>query len=304
MTGPSVAATPEAAEPASADPRVRIAWELMMWAFGRSGDDRSSLMSAPLRRWAAQLSRRLSAYSGASTEAAPAKERVTRVKALGVNGSTSTLWLCLVDGEQALETNPTSLELRAGHEAGYAFGAFRDECTHALKALSPDRVVILDMEQTRQVPKVADMRARFTAEALLATCAIDAGLPCLRMPRPTLRARLSLRRISSPRRYPPIGRPALSWRLLLLARPTDGPACRRGWIHRGTRYGAHRRARYLCVCEECRPVPHVRLGRKPDRDPDLARAELLQLPAVAAGCVGYHPSVMGDREARQAAWSR
>ncbi|WP_285551438.1 hypothetical protein [Actinoplanes regularis] len=109
-----------------------------------------------------------------------------------MNGSTSTLWLCLVEGEQALETNPTSLELRPGPEAGYAFNSFRDECTHVLKALSPDRVVILDMEQTRQVPKVADMRARFTAEALLATCAIDAGMPCLRLPRPTLRARLGL----------------------------------------------------------------------------------------------------------------
>jgi hypothetical protein len=124
----------------------------------------------------------------------PAKERVTRVTVLGVHGSGSTLWLCLVEDERALETDPGRLELREGLEAGYAIGSFRDECTRTLKALAPDRIAILDMEQSRQVPKIADMRARFTAEALLAACAIDAGLPCVRLPRATVRSRLGLPR--------------------------------------------------------------------------------------------------------------
>lgn len=119
---------------------------------------------------------------------------MTRVTVLGVNGSAGTLWLCLVEGERALETDPGRLELHDGPEAGYAIGSFRDECTRVLKALSPDRLVILDMEQTRQAPKVADLRARFTAEALLAAAAIDAGLPCVRLARATVRSRLGLPR--------------------------------------------------------------------------------------------------------------
>ena len=111
-----------------------------------------------------------------------------------MNAVGGKLWLCLVNEDGALETEPASLELRTGSQAGYAIEAFRAECVHALKALSPNRVVILDLEAGGRVPKVADMRTRFTAEALLVSCAVDAGVPCVRLARATLRSRLGLPR--------------------------------------------------------------------------------------------------------------
>jgi hypothetical protein len=111
-----------------------------------------------------------------------------------VNATAGKLWLCLVDKHGALETEPSSLELRDGPHAGYAIKAFQNECVHALTALKPDQVVILDMEAGPRVPKVADMRTRFTAETLLASCAVDAGVTCVRLARATLRARLGLPR--------------------------------------------------------------------------------------------------------------
>ncbi|WP_370944744.1 hypothetical protein AB5J62_37300 [Amycolatopsis sp. cg5] len=116
------------------------------------------------------------------------------MRVLGVNAAGGKLWLCLVDDSGVLETEPTCLELRDGPQAGYAIVAFRDECVHALTALSPNRVVILDMEPGGRVPKVADMRTRFTAEALLASCAVDAEVTCVRLARATLRSRLGLPR--------------------------------------------------------------------------------------------------------------
>lgn len=116
------------------------------------------------------------------------------MKVLGVNTATGKQWLCLLDKDGALETEPGWLELRDGPHAGYAVTAFRDECVHALTALAPDRVVILDMETGGRFPKVADMRARFTAEALLTSCAVDAGATCVRLARATLRSRLGLPR--------------------------------------------------------------------------------------------------------------
>lgn len=116
------------------------------------------------------------------------------MRVLGVNAAGGKLWLCLVDDDGVLETEPACLELRAGPHAGYGITAFRDECVHALTAMSPDRVVILDMEPGGRVPKVADMRTRFTAETLLASCAVDAGVTCVRLARATLRSRLDLPR--------------------------------------------------------------------------------------------------------------
>ena len=113
---------------------------------------------------------------------------------LGVNAAGGKLWLCLVDDHGAAETEPAWLELRDGPHAGYAIAAFRDECVHVLTALAPDRVVILDMEPGGRVPKVADLRTRFTAETLLASCAVDAGVTCVRLARATLRSRLGLPR--------------------------------------------------------------------------------------------------------------
>lgn len=116
------------------------------------------------------------------------------MRALGVNAAAGKLWLCLVDDDAALETEPGWLELRDGPQAGYAISAFRDECVHALSALAPDQLAILDMETGKRVPKVADMRTRFTAETLLASCAVDVGLTCVRLARATVRAQLGLPR--------------------------------------------------------------------------------------------------------------
>lgn len=116
------------------------------------------------------------------------------MRVLGVNAAGGKLWLCIVDDDGASDTQPVSLELREGLDAGYAIAAFRDECVHALTALSPDRVVILDMEPGGRVPKVADLRTRFTAETLLASCAVDARVTCVRITRATLRSRLGLPR--------------------------------------------------------------------------------------------------------------
>jgi hypothetical protein len=113
---------------------------------------------------------------------------------LGVNAVGGKLWLCLVNEEGAQETEPACVELRTGSQAGYAIEAFRAESVHALKALSPDRVVVLDLEAGGRVPKIADMRTRFSAEALLASVAVDAGVPCVRLARATLRSRLGLPR--------------------------------------------------------------------------------------------------------------
>lgn len=41
------------------------------------------------------------------------------------------------------------------------------------------------------------MRTRIAGETLLALCAVDAGVPCVRLARPTLRARLGLPRAGS-----------------------------------------------------------------------------------------------------------
>ena len=43
-------------------------------------------------------------------------------------------------------------------------------------------------------PRIADLRSRFSAEALLALSAADAGVTCVRLSRATLRARLRLPR--------------------------------------------------------------------------------------------------------------
>jgi hypothetical protein len=111
-----------------------------------------------------------------------------------VNAAGGKLWLCLVDDHGALRAEPEFLELRAGPHAGYAITAFREECVHTLTALSPDRVVILDMEPGGRIPKVADLRTRFTAETLLASSAVDAEVTCVRLARATLRSRLGLPR--------------------------------------------------------------------------------------------------------------
>jgi hypothetical protein len=122
------------------------------------------------------------------------EERVTTLKVLGVNAVAGKLWLCLVSEDGALETEPACLELRTGAQAGYDIESFRAECIHALKALSPNRVVILDLEAGGRVPKIADLRTRFTGEALLVSCAVDAGVLCVRLARATLRSRLGLPR--------------------------------------------------------------------------------------------------------------
>jgi hypothetical protein len=119
------------------------------------------------------------------------------LRVLGVNAAAGKLWLCMVDDGGPAETEPAFLELRDGPHAGYAIAAFRDECVHALTALSPDRVVILDMEQGGPASKVADLRTRFTAETLLASCAVDATVTCVRLARATLRSRLGLPRRGS-----------------------------------------------------------------------------------------------------------
>jgi hypothetical protein len=111
-----------------------------------------------------------------------------------VNAAGHKLWLCLVKDDEAFETEPNCVELRAGPNAGYAMTAFRSECVHTLNALAPDRVVILDMEPGGRVPKMADLRARFTAETLLVSCAVEAEVTCVRLARATLRSRLSLPR--------------------------------------------------------------------------------------------------------------
>ncbi|MFI5932523.1 hypothetical protein [Actinoplanes sp. NPDC051494] len=115
-------------------------------------------------------------------------------KVLGVNAVGGKLWFCLVDDGGALETEPAGLELLAGDQAGYAVEAFRDECRRALAATAPDRVVILDLEAGGRVPKISDMRTRFTAEALMVAATVDAGVPCGRLARATLRSRLGLPR--------------------------------------------------------------------------------------------------------------
>jgi hypothetical protein len=113
---------------------------------------------------------------------------------LGVNATGAKLWLCLVGDDGVMTTEPGWLELHEGHQAGYAMTAFREECAQALTALAPDRVVILEMETSGRVPKVADMRNRFTAETILTSCAIDAEMTCVRLARATVRSRLCLPR--------------------------------------------------------------------------------------------------------------
>lgn len=115
------------------------------------------------------------------------------MKVLGVNPAAGKLWLCLVDGERAIASEPDFLELHDGIEAGYGITAFRGESERALTAVRPDRVVLLDMESSAKLT-TATLRGRFTAEALLAAAAADAGITCTRLPRPTLRARLDLPR--------------------------------------------------------------------------------------------------------------
>jgi hypothetical protein len=117
-----------------------------------------------------------------------------RLRVLGVNATAGKLWLCLVDDNGPQETEPGLLELRAGIQAGYAIKAFQDECNHMLTALSPDHIVILDMETGGRNLKIADMRSRFAAETLLAVCAADMGLTCVRLARATLRSRLAIPR--------------------------------------------------------------------------------------------------------------
>lgn len=111
-----------------------------------------------------------------------------------MNAAAGKLWLCLVSDDGAMVTEPGWLELHEGHQAGYDITAFRDECAHALTALVPERVVILEMETGGRPPKVADMRNRFTAETMLTSCAIDAEMPCVRLARATVRSRLGLPR--------------------------------------------------------------------------------------------------------------
>lgn len=113
---------------------------------------------------------------------------------LGVNATAGKLWLSLVDDSGAQETDPAWLELREGTQAGYAMQAFQSECIHMLTALSPDRVVILDMETGGRTPKISDLRNRFSAETLLAFIAADMGVACVRLSRATLRSRLALPR--------------------------------------------------------------------------------------------------------------
>ncbi len=116
------------------------------------------------------------------------------MKVLGVNATAGKLWFCLVDDNGAHETEPGWLELRDGTQAGYAMQAFQSECNHMLTALSPARIVILDMETGGRTPKISGLRSRCTAETLLALCAVNMGVACVRLPRATLRSRLAIPR--------------------------------------------------------------------------------------------------------------
>lgn len=119
---------------------------------------------------------------------------MSRLKVLGVNAAGTRLWLSLMNVDRVLEPDPAWVELHEGTEAGYAMTSFQSDCRHALTASSPDRVVILDMEQVGKGPTVTALRTRFTAEALLASCAVEQGIRCVRLARGTLRSRLSLPR--------------------------------------------------------------------------------------------------------------
>lgn len=116
---------------------------------------------------------------------------------LGGHFGAGKMWLCLVDAEEGpVVTEPAFLELRDGEEAGYAMSDFHRECVHAITVLAPGRVVLLDPEPTGQAT-VANLRARFTAETLLARAAVELTLPVSRLARSTVRARLQLDRKGS-----------------------------------------------------------------------------------------------------------
>lgn len=110
---------------------------------------------------------------------------------LGVNAESTKLWLCCVDSTGPQETDPVVVMLRDGEVAGYDIESFRKECTHALTAISPELVVILDAEP-RGRATVAQLRSRFVAETILSLAALDAGIDCHRASRASVRAKLGL----------------------------------------------------------------------------------------------------------------
>ena len=115
------------------------------------------------------------------------------MKVLGVNAGQASLWLCVVGDEGPEDTDPSSLTLLDGPVGGHALVAFHSECARVLSRLTPDRVVILDPEPTAPLP-LSSARPRFSAEAILALAAEQAGIDCERIARATVRSRHQLGR--------------------------------------------------------------------------------------------------------------
>lgn len=113
------------------------------------------------------------------------------MRSLGVNSKGSNSWLVCAEDGKLLSTEPQSLTPALGMELGDRLAGLLDECERVLRALSPAYVLILEPEATSRLT-FEQSKARLAVETILALAAAREGVPCDRLPRPTLRSKLGL----------------------------------------------------------------------------------------------------------------
>lgn len=121
---------------------------------------------------------------------------VELMKVLGVNGSGSTLWLAMVEDDGPVVTDPPSLSLGSGAEAGLALVDFKSEVTHVLTRLAPDLIVILDPDPSGTIAWKGIL-PRLSAEVMLILAARDVGIEIERATRAGARSKLGIHRSGS-----------------------------------------------------------------------------------------------------------
>jgi hypothetical protein len=114
------------------------------------------------------------------------------MRVLGVNGSTSSLWLALVDDDrEVVAGGPTHLSAPENASVAHLLDTVRAEATRLLESHRVERVRVLDAETNGQ-PSYAQLAKRIGMETAFMLAAHDLQLDVDRITRARLRSVLQL----------------------------------------------------------------------------------------------------------------
>lgn len=116
------------------------------------------------------------------------------MRVLGVNGSTITLWVAVVDDDESVVADgPIQIPLPNDASHAMQLDLVRNDATRLLQSHEIDRVRILDAEPTGQ-PSYAQLIKRIGMESALVLAAHDIGVDVDRFSRAHVRSLLALGR--------------------------------------------------------------------------------------------------------------